>query len=351
MNICRLTDMLDRIAFPKDVQSKKALAVGLALRFLEPKSGAEQVGAHLNRIVPSIEANQHDFYFDYVGRAVGFITWALVDSKISNSLVQAGPLSLPHSEWHSGSDLWIIDFFALNGLLPDVLAELRDRTLSAHDLITYFRYKGTRRIVKQLSRWDKTTFFCDTRKYLASEEINLTTGDKFLHAVEKKFSDALEIGRCILALQNTETYMAMPLWKLLYMLREVIAIRQFRTYLTSDNTPSGLLTWAWLSERTIARIAHVPLHDTHTSEWNEGDLLCLCDVAVSETVREEMEGDILGNLFPQESTILLYSSATNDAPSQLVKVKRAQQSEAIKEWFMRATTRPAINRHLCAVSA
>ena len=351
MNICRFTDMLDRIAFPKDVQSKKSLAVGLALRFLETKSGAKQVGLQLNRILPSIEANQYDFYFDSIGRTVGFVTWALVDSEMANNLVQTGPLSLPQSEWQSGNDLWIIDFFALHGILPDVLTELRDRTFSAHDLITYIRYKGTMRIVKQLSRRDKTTFFCEPLKDFESEKINLTTGGKFLHAVEAKFSGAVEIGRCALALQNAETYVEAPLWKSSYWLREVIAIRQYRTYLSSDNTPSGLLTWAWLSERTISRIAHVPLHDTHTSEWNEGDLFCLCDVAVSETVRDEMEGDILRNLFPQELTILLYLPAINDAPPQLVKVKRAQQSEVIKEWLVRASTYPAINKPLYAVSA
>jgi hemolysin-activating ACP:hemolysin acyltransferase len=357
MNICRLSDILNRIVFPKDAQSKKALAVGLAVRFLEAKWGAKQVGQHLDRILPAIDANQYEFYFDSITRVVGFVTWALVTPDISRTLIQSGPSALAQSDWRCGSELWIIDFFARDGVLPETLADLRDRILHAHETATYFRYKSTRRLVKQVSRQDRTTFFSahggkSTRQFFAPDDkVNLTANDIILHGCEQNFSRALEIGRCMLALRHSQSYLQSPLWKSSYSLSEFVAIRQYRTYLTADGAPAGLLTWAWLSARTISNIARVPLHDTHTSEWNEGDLLCLCDVAVSESVREEMEGDILGNLFPQESTILLYSPATNDAPPQLLQVKRAQQIEVIKEWLIRASTHSVINKSHYAVSA
>ena len=128
--------------------------------------------------------------------------------------------------------------------------------------------------------------------------------------------------------------MHVPITKLLYTLSEIIAIRQFRTYHSSNNIPSGLITWAWLSEFTIERLSAISLEDAHPSEWNEGNMLCLFCVAISDAVKEQMEGDIYRNLFPDESTILLYVPAKKDAAQQLIKANRNHQKEDIYNWLI-----------------
>lgn len=334
---CRLIDLLNCMALPQDEQSRKALSLGLAMHFLSP--GAGQVALHFNRILNAIDSGQVEFYFDAAARPVGFVTWAAVTPDVSRNMVQLGASALPADGWDNGTELWINDFFAYDGSLLDILVDLRDRALSKHATALYGRNRRARRIVKQVSRLDKTTFFAADPKgiwksSLRDDKVNITTSEMILQGGEKNLLRALEIGRCILALRKYARYQEASLWASSHSLSEVVAIRQCRTYLASDNTPAGLLTWAWLSQRTISRIAHTPLHDIHISEWNEGDMLCLCDVVISDAVREEMEADIFQNLFPGESTILLYMGPAYGRQQQLLKVERTERA-LFDRWWQR----------------
>lgn len=335
---CRLPHLLRRLDWPEDAQSIKALSIGLASRFTSALWGDNQVGPHLARAISAIDHNQAEFYFDSTGQIVGFAAWTFVGGEASQDLIHSGASALPSAVQCDGDQLWITDLFAYHGILPKVLADLRDRRLARYDTATYFRVKGGSHIVKQLSRTDKTTFF---RKRLdrngrgpqQEDDVMLTTDERTLIGAEQTLTRALEIGRCLLALWNSGQAEQSPLWRSFYMLTEIVAIRQFRTYLAPNNGSDGLLTWAWLSERTIARVEHTPLHAVHTSEWNEGATLCLCDVVMTDAVSKDMLEDIRGNLFPAEMTMLLYWPPRRGAQGRLSRVSR-ERPEEIDEWLM-----------------
>lgn len=257
-----------------------------------------------------------------------------------SDLIYCGAAALPAAVRDDGDELWITDFFAYDGILPHVLADLRDRRLASYDTATYLRFKAGSHIVKQLSSSDKTSFFqqrLDRNRSVVQQddEVQLTTNEGILRGREQSLTKALEIGRCLLALWNAGRVEQSPLWRSLYTLTEIVAIRQFRTYLAPDKAPDGLLTWAWLSERTLARAAHISLHAMHTSELNEGATLCLCDVVITDAVRREMLEDILGNLFPDEVNILLYWPGKG-GQGRLSRMSR-EQPEEIDEWLRYAS--------------
>jgi hemolysin-activating ACP:hemolysin acyltransferase len=127
--------------------------------------------------------------------------------------------------------------------------------------------------------------------------------------------------------------MEMPIGRLHWLMNEIRMLRQSRLYFSDDGAPAGVLTWAWLSERTIARLAHVPLHDVHASEWNEGDHLCFVDVAASAGVRPAIERDVMAALFPEESAALVYYPPRPDMPATVVHVDRQREPGKVRQWI------------------
>ena len=334
MDTYKLHDVLERIPFPADEHSMEALALGLSVQFLQGRWGGKHVAHHLDRMFVLIKAKQFAFYFDQSGRSVGFTAWGLLKPAVSRALIEIGPSAVSAVQWNGGCDLWILDFFAHDGSLPAVLADLRDTTLREHNVVTYFRYKGAQRIAKRFTRDDQTSFF--QRPSLSGNtgvKRALSAKDSVLHSCAERFSKAQLVGTCLLAMRAIDPAMKSALWQSSYRLSEIIALRQYRTYSAPNRAPAGLITWAWLSTRTISRIADHPLHDLHSAEWNEGEVLCLCDVIIAESVRKEMEADIFKDLFPMESTLLLYIPPQKGAPASMTKVARQQQRGVIRRWL------------------
>lgn len=339
MNIFKLSAVLDRIAIPNDKYTRKALAAGLAVRFFRKSWDTRDFTDKLANLLCALETSQYDFYFDSLGRNIGFLTWALVNPETSLALMTKGAAVMGQYDRNSGSDLWIIDFFALDKSVRDIIADLRDATFPDYQYLTYFRYKHGRRLVKQISREDQTSFFApkDKQHFLHQSKRELATLDGTSHAIESSFFRAIQVGQCIFALKNSNTYRYAALWRSLYRLHEIVAINQFKIYRSASNEASGLLTWAWLSRRTVSNLSRTPLHATHTSEWNEGDMLCFCDAALSDSIYENLVADIQENLFPLERVIYLYIPPNEKSPGHLICIERDRQSDAIRSWLSQAS--------------
>ena len=310
--------------------------MGLAVQFLQSLWGSENVVDHLDRMFSLVQAGQVDFYFDAVGRPLGFAAWAFVSREVSAILIGAGPEHVPANGWIGGDHPWVTDFIARDGCLPAVLARLRDNTLANHDSVLYFRFKRRRRIVKQLTRADKTSFF--RRPNPSQDQTTLSSNYAWIKGSESRLQKSLEIGRCLYALRVIDPQKHSPLWQSSYRLSEIVALRQYRIYTPSDDESEGLLTWAWLSEYTISRISEIPLHRVHTGEWNEGRVLTFCDVAMPQGVKVEMSVDIIRALFPTEITILLYIAPRDGESPRLIPVDRIQHAEEITNWMVSAGT-------------
>jgi len=332
MSIACIDELLERLESPTDSQSRQELALGLAARLMAGHWGKLPTEVHVERLSAAIAAGQTTFFCDSVGRTIGFVSWARVDPAVSHALACKGPGVLTPADWNSGAELWIIDLVVSGGHLPAVLAVLRDDVFAHDETVSYFRYKGRMRIAKQLSRHDRTQFFTSAPR-LAAQADCLSPRDEVLHGRVATLTRAAELGACLSALRRAPSYMRTPLSATLRLIGESLAIRQLRVYRADNGVPTGLLAWAWLSERTVARIAHCPLHQLDIGEWNEGGILCMSHGHASETAFDAIEADINADLFPDERRLLLYVAPTQTSPAHFIGFDRATQRGAGRSWL------------------
>jgi cytolysin-activating lysine-acyltransferase len=73
---------------------------------------------------------------------------------------------------------------------------------------------------------------------------------------------------------------------------------QFRLYYNGDGDVTALVTWAWLSDHTLARVMDDDHYALHTSEWNEGTHLYIMDLVAPFGHFREVARDLL-RTFPQ----------------------------------------------------
>ncbi|MBX9294200.1 toxin-activating lysine-acyltransferase, partial [Serratia marcescens] len=59
--------------------------------------------------------------------------------------------------------------------------------------------------------------------------------------------------------------------------QEAINQNQFKILFDHLNTPLGYITWAYLKDDTLSRFINDPQCLLHSSEWNEGGMLCILD--------------------------------------------------------------------------
>lgn len=330
-----LQEILTCLPSPPKGEAHRAMVLGLAARMLQPRFGGTYVAQQLDRMFVQVDACQYEFYFDQSGRPAGFVAWVLVGAETSRTLILHGSDNVAPSQWQAGKHLWILDLVAHDGCLPYLLAQLRDVHLVGYDEVKYVRFKRNLRIAKQLGRQDKTSFF--RRPAPAAARLPLTQREDFLLGCAARLVKARLLGEVLLAMRACDAGRKSSLWRSTFVLSEIIALRQYRSYSLPQQAAAGLLTWAWLSPHTIARIADHPLHTVHSSEWNEGDQLCLYGAVASKPVRAQMEADICGQLFPLESKVLLYIPPTDTAPARLVQANRQSQADLLRLWLSDAS--------------
>ncbi|MEW6704360.1 MAG: toxin-activating lysine-acyltransferase [Pseudomonadota bacterium] len=292
----------------------------MAARFLELRYGAH-IGSHLPRILAALRAGRCRLFFDRYARAVSYVSWAHVDHRVHLALQRHGPAAVINANWQGGEHAWVIDFFAHEGSLPAVLAHLRDVVFAAQAHVTYFRFRAQRRLVKQLSRADRTSFTAGGDGLWSQAAGRLVDNPVLLHPMHETLMLRLEVGRCIEALHRGGGAAGSPLWKEPGRLSTLVSLRQIRVYACADGSPGGLLTWAWLSERTLRRLNAHPLEQAHRCEWNEGTRLCIWEVLAVEEVRNELVHDLLHRLFPEERELLFYR------PGPAARVQQVSRSE------------------------
>ena len=72
-------------------------------------------------IEPAILLNQIHFFTDLGGRAVGYMTWALLSNDTEQRLIHDPNVLFHLSEWNEGDRLWIMDFVLINGNVRSAL--------------------------------------------------------------------------------------------------------------------------------------------------------------------------------------------------------------------------------------
>jgi hemolysin-activating ACP:hemolysin acyltransferase len=332
MTVFPLAKLLAQLNLPKDRWATRALALGLAFRCLKNQTTSTNLDVLLNRLLPPICADQYEFYVDQVGRVVGFLTWATTDLEGTKLLIEHGSSALANKQWSAGNDLWVIDFAALDGALSEILLALRDTRFVTQQSVTYSRQKKNVRLVKQLTREDRNSFILGKNQRISGRQ-QLTTDFGFLHGHESSLQSALELGNALLGASESVLHLRSQVPRVMHTFREAHVIRQLRIYLNDAGRPAGTIAWAWLSDETITRMHSTSLHEIHTSEWNEGNHLCFFDIALSKSTKALIIADIMGMLFPEEVTALLYTQPDKVLPGNFIRVVRAQESCVVNRWL------------------
>lgn len=337
MNVYTLSQMAAMLGASADVRMQKLFSLGLAVGvFLEPRSGGN-IGQHLEPMWSALESGNYEFYFDAVGRPVGFVNWASVDDS-SDAALLAGELdaaSLPSCK--AGDKLWMMDFFASNHSLRAILSNLRDRFRGRYDEVKFHRVRGNGRVVKRVALKDWGASLRPTAAAASEGSAGLTRNADVWDGYRRFVFDLLASGERLLALRRCDPSLRSPLWNGIPLLRNLTALQQVRLYRDADGVPAGLLTWAWLSEYTVSRLGVTPLHGAHNSEWNEGTTLCFCDFAVSESVREQMMRDVQSEIFPEQDDIFLYTAPSDQGCASVQRIRRSTGTGAVAHWATTAS--------------
>ena len=117
---------MKQVLFDQDAESAEfARQLGTAAHLmLQCRSYASFPMACLTAwIQPAILLRQIKFFFDYKGRALGYMTWAFLAPDVEERWLSDPRVLLHFNEWNEGDRLWIMDFVAPSGF---------GRTLARH---------------------------------------------------------------------------------------------------------------------------------------------------------------------------------------------------------------------------
>jgi hemolysin-activating ACP:hemolysin acyltransferase len=105
---------------------------------------------------------------------------------------------------------------------------------------------------------------------------------------------------------------------------------QYRVYGISLDVPTGILSWAWLSDFTLIRLNENPFALLHPSEWNEGTMLCFRDIVPTTDSANAIADDLGGALFPGEPCYVTMQTDSKGTLS-LIRFEPDERYE-LSEW-------------------
>jgi hemolysin-activating ACP:hemolysin acyltransferase len=141
-----------------------------------------------------------------------------------------------------------------------------------------------------------------------------------------------EQGHMLMALRCSNSHAAAPTEALNLLVDVCYSLRQYHRYSDSSGQPKGFLSWAWLSEFTLDRLQANPFVPLHPSEWNEGVILCFCDVVATAQTAHEIAQDLGGGLFPDEACYITMQTGT-DGSNTLIRFESNERAE-LTEWLI-----------------
>lgn len=144
--------------------------------------------------------------------------------------------------------------------------------------------------------------------------------------------ELLAVGEALLALRAAPAYARAQFGAVAALVMTLAGTDQYRLYKDGSGAPAGLLSWAWLSDRTLGHMRHDPLTPLHPCEWTEGEHLHLRDLACSAACMNEMAADVAGRLFPDEPWCHVVLIRAGSAAPELRRLPAAQRP-AFAEWL------------------
>ncbi len=298
-------NILDKLQIDANSIQRESIAMGLILPLVSnsPLHFKMPLVWHIARIRKSLALQQLKIFLDEYGRICGVVFWALVSENCAREILRGTKKTIDDCDMAESGTLWVSDLWAPHGAIRALLKRLRDVELANEPQVTYFRIKGLRRIIKQLSRSDKTYFFVKPR--ISEEDIGSPyflkkEGQGLIHSLKSDIEFSKNLTSILELVSRVGEVGLLPLRCALTRVTTPLSLRQYVVIRNHNEEVTGFLSWAWLDIRTVKQQHHVSMHDLAPYQWNEGLCLCVCDAIGLAESAEEILALIATELFPEE---------------------------------------------------
>jgi hemolysin-activating ACP:hemolysin acyltransferase len=303
--------MLTMTHLDGSLQNKRRAMLGLALNLLaeQPAIASHSLDWHYQRLDRAIELRQLTFYFDRFGRNCGYVLWTRVPSELEGDLLKHGPSVLSAHQFSDKGAVWILDFRARFGELPNIIAELLNTLPSDCDTLTYFRYKRGRRIVKQTCWRDKDLVSKNTSRKCLVDEAEWLQGDQggsLLSSAKAGLEISTHCGLILELFARLPRYACMPLSVVLGRIRYALGTKQYFLLRSQDDAPLAFYSWLWRESSDLT--SSVPLHELELSEWRDGRDALLGDAVAAREGIDALRNELfafaqgLWSVYPEHQT-------------------------------------------------
>lgn len=112
-----------------------------------------------NNIIPALQLNQFRIY-KIGNKPIGFVSWAYLSDDIENKFTSE-PIFLELEDWHSGDNLFFMDFMAPFGHARQIIQDLRDNIFQNYQIAKALRFKeigNLKKVAKYYQRNTASTF-------------------------------------------------------------------------------------------------------------------------------------------------------------------------------------------------
>lgn len=158
---------------PSDVAYEHTLAIGLAYQFAatSPHHREQPLSGFAVLARNALQVGHMRVYVNTARECVGYVIWATLTPDVERRFIGGKPRALADWEFSDGTSAWVLDFAVAPGLLSKVMTDLRDVVFRNHDHLTYYRFKGKRRLCKRISRSDRSSFMAAGRSMQEQREV------------------------------------------------------------------------------------------------------------------------------------------------------------------------------------
>ncbi len=317
-----LDQVLRQTGMQVDDDTLLALRLGLVAELSERRRGKQSLDGFVKPLLPSLDTGKCYFGFDRLMRLVGYAVWTTVSRRGSADLANESQLSIDENRRHFVENFWFIDFHCQPGGARSIINSVPLSALNDVNGIQYeIQYQRSRQ-GRQRPRKLTANGIEKLRRHSLNPSLNISEPDAALtarrdliHTRELAFKRTINLGRFLRLLAESSDWRQLSLTDAIRKARRALDNGQVKFYFDADQRAIGLLSWAWLSKRTIERVSTLPLHAVHDSELNEGDTLCLVDILAPAMAHRELLDDVARDLFPAEPNVLQYVEITQNSPA------------------------------------
>lgn len=329
-----LRAMLHAIGFGPTDAGYKPLITALMTNFLAKSRGSVSK-QDFDQFQLALGQGTFEMYFDAVGRMVGLVMWQLFELDTSNSHPRdagpspGAPLGTDRVRPH------ILAFFCRDGSLLAMLADLRHRVFASYQSCTYDRIKKDVRTTKLAQRSASSGFVRYAAPTILARERWEAPNEELVLGVASHMKKMVLVGQCLLLLMDSVRHRGRHYRHLIRIVRNFTSLSQYRLHFSDAGEAIGLVTWSWLTDRTVKQVTSISLYDVHPAELNEGNRLCLVDAIFAASDSDFLIRDVVGDLCSNDASLQLFMPQEQGQGAHL-RTCAASDVNELRRWVNQA---------------